>query len=109
MYSSVLVGAGKCKFGDLATDIKQHTATTMPPPVRDEMTVVERGIIVILCHLHFAIEVISKISGHPCSTTKNFLNQPTVRAYIEYAPKSGRPRRLSKQDRRVILRCVKNK
>ena len=27
--------------------------------------------------------------------------------YIENAPRSGRPKKLSKQDRRAILRCVK--
>ena len=79
----------------------------MPSHVRREMTVVERDIFLVLFHLHYTIAMISRISGRPWSTIKNFLNRTAVRAYIESAPRSGRPKKLSKQDRRLILRCVK--
>lgn len=84
-----------------------HQVTAMPATVRREMTVVEKGIILVLFHLHYSITFISTISGRPWSTIKNFLNRTAKRGTIENAPRSGRPTKLSKRDRRAILRCVK--
>ena len=84
-----------------------YSTTTMPSHTRREMTVVERGIIVVVFHLQYTIAMISRISGHAWTTVKSFLNRTVVRGYIENAPRSGRPKKLSKQDRRAILRCVK--
>jgi len=79
----------------------------MPLPVRCEMIIVERGIILVLFHLQYTMTVISKISGLPWSTIKNFLNWTAVRGYIENALGSGRPKKLRKWDWRAILRFVK--
>ena len=86
---------------------ERYSTTTMPSHIRREMTVVERGIILILFHLQYTIAMISRISGRPWTTSKNFLNRTAVRGYIENAPRSSRPKKLSKQGRRAILRCVK--
>ena len=52
---------------------------------------VERGIVLVLFHLHYTIAMISQISDCPWSTIKNVLDQTAVRGYIESAPRSGRP------------------
>ena len=44
---------------------KRYSTTTMPSHTQQEVTVVERGIILILFHLQYTIAMISRISSHP--------------------------------------------
>ena len=56
-----------------------------------ELAVVEKGIILALHKLEYKISDISKISGHPWSTVKNFLNRQEIRGSTNNLPRSGRP------------------
>ena len=79
----------------------------MASTTRREMSVTEKGIILVLFHLEYKISYISKVSGRPWSTVKNFLNRTKIRGTINNLPRSGRPPKLSKRDRRLILHTVK--
>ena len=103
---------GLCmKFAYLRTGdhcSKRHITTMAPKTARREMTVAQKGIILVLSHLDYKITTISEITGRPWSAIKNFLFRAKTKGSLHHQPRSGRPPKLSKQDRRAIIRCVKS-
>ena len=87
---------------------KRHITTMAPKTARREMLVAQKGIILVLRHLDYKITTISEITGRPWSTIKNFLIRAKTKGSLHNQPRSGRPPKLSKQDWRAIIRCVKS-
>jgi transposase len=79
----------------------------MPKTTRRELSNAEKGAILVLFHLQYTIALIGYIIGRPWSTVKSFIVRATERGSIENLPRPGRPEKLSKYDRRAIMRAVK--
>ena len=82
-----------------------------PPPMgkttRRELSRVEKGMIIAFFWGFRRISIVSLITGCPWSTIKSFLQRATERGHIENLPRSGRPKKLTKRERRHIWRTIK--
>ena len=72
------------------------------------MTDVEKGMIIALCWVYGVYATVSKIVGRPRSTVKSFLERHYIRGTTSNRKRSGRPEKLTKRQKRQILRAVKN-
>ena len=76
---------------------KRHITTMAPKTARREMSVAQKGIILVLRHLDYKITTISKITGRPWSTIKNFLIRAKTKGSLHNQPRSGRPPKLLRE------------
>ena len=79
----------------------------MPLTARREMTLAEKGAIIVLFYLRYSFAAISLITGRPWSTVCNFVACATDRQSLENNPPSGRPCILTWRQQRSIMRAVK--
>ena len=63
--------------------------------------------VIVLFWLFRKIFIVSLIIGRPWSTVKSFLRWAIERGHIENLPRSGRPEKLTKRERRHIWRTIK--
>ena len=100
---------------------QQAKRPSIPKPPRDipqpvpktgrkgkQMTDVEKGMIIALCWVYGVYATVSKIVGRPWSTVKSFLERHYIRGTTSNRKRSGRPEKLTKRQKRQILRAVKN-
>ena len=79
----------------------------MGKTTRRELSQVEKGMIIALFWFFRKISIISLITGRPWSTVKTFLQRATERGHVDNLPRSGRPEKLTKRERRHIWRTIK--
>lgn len=102
-------GRGKgVDYSSFDGDISNNNNNKMPPKTtRKEMSLVEKGMMVVLFWLNYSITAISVITKRPWSTVKNFKIRYLTRGHVNNLPRPGRPPKLSKRDKRAIRRAIK--
>lgn len=88
--------------------LQRREITTMAPKtLRREMSDAEKGAILVLYYLFYTYATISFIVGRPFTTVRSFILRTLERGSKDNAPRSGRPTKLSKRERRAISRYIK--